>query len=259
MARFSRRRRSAAIFMRKSKEAMRRCAVVKRLRLRWTLLRRAWARRVVMSSARWRCWREQVQGAAETAAGGEFVDAAALDQDAIAHLVGEGGAEVGDVLVEFAAGVDDEFGGGGWRRGAHVGDEIGDGEIGFVAYAGDHRDFGGGDCAGDDFFVEGPEIFEGATATGDDQDVNRLLAVEELDGADDFRGGAIALHANGIESELHVVEAAAENADNVADGGTGGRGDEADAAREDRQGLLAGFGEEAFGFEALFQLVEGQL
>ena len=118
----------------------------------------------------------------------------------------------------------------------------------------------GGDSAGNDFLVEGPEIFERAAATGDDQDVNRLLAVEELHGTDDFCGGAISLHANGIKSELHIVEAAAENADDVADSGTGGGSDEPDAARKDAAGASCGLcGEEAFGFEALLELVEGEL
>ena len=52
---------------------------------------------------------EQVERPAESATAGQFVDAAAEDEDAIAQLVGEGGAQVGDVLVEFAAGLDDKF------------------------------------------------------------------------------------------------------------------------------------------------------
>ena len=45
---------------------------------------------------------EQIERTAETAAGAEFVDAAALDKNAIAHLIDESLAQVGDVFVEFA-------------------------------------------------------------------------------------------------------------------------------------------------------------
>ena len=58
---------------------------------------------------------------------------------------------------------------------------------------------------------------------------------------------------------MHIVEAAAKDPDNVADGGARRRGDQADAAREHRQRLLALGGEQAFGFEAFFELLEGEL
>src|SRR2546426_84390 len=70
---------------------------------------------------------EKIERAAETPARGQLVDAAAQDQDAITHLLGKSAAEVRDVLIKFTAGLDDEFGGGGRRGGANVGDEIGDG------------------------------------------------------------------------------------------------------------------------------------
>ena len=79
-------------------------------------------------------------------------------------MVDERLAKVGDVFVEFAAGVDDEFGGRGRGGGANVGDEIGDGEIGFVADARDYWNHGLRDGARDRFFVESPEIFERASA-----------------------------------------------------------------------------------------------
>ena len=58
---------------------------------------------------------EKVERAAEPTTAGEFVDAAAEDQDAIAHLFGEGATELRYVLVEFAAGLHHEFRGGGRR------------------------------------------------------------------------------------------------------------------------------------------------
>ena len=58
---------------------------------------------------------EQIERAAKTGARGEFVYAAAENQDAIAYLLGESAAQVGDVLVEFAARLHYEFGGSGRR------------------------------------------------------------------------------------------------------------------------------------------------
>src|SRR6266481_1998246 len=163
------------------------------------------------------------------------------------------------MLIEFAARLHDELGGGGRRGGAHVGDEIGDGEIGFVADSGDYRNFGGEDGAGDFFFVEGPEIFEGAAATREDQYVHHLAAIEELQRADYFRRGAFALDTHGINGEVHIAKASAQDAHHVANRGAARGSDQADAAGQERQRLLAAGGKEAFGFEALFELLEGKL
>ncbi len=69
------------------------------------------------------------------------MDVAGKFQQAIADQAGKGLAEVGDVLVKFAARLDDELGGGGRSRSADIGDEISDGEIGFVADAGNDGNF----------------------------------------------------------------------------------------------------------------------
>jgi len=50
---------------------------------------------------------QEVEWAAEASARGIFVNAAAEDENAIANLLDEGAAEVGDVLGEFAAGLHD--------------------------------------------------------------------------------------------------------------------------------------------------------
>ncbi len=79
------------------------------------------------------------------------------------------------------------LGGGGRRGGAHVGGEIGDGEIGLVADAGDDGNGAGGNGARDGFFVESPEVFERAAAAREDENVGKLLAVEIFDGLRRFR------------------------------------------------------------------------
>ena len=173
---------------------------------------------------------QEIERAAEPATASQFVDAAGGFEQAVTHQAGEIVAQVGEVLVEFAAGLQDEFGGGGRGGGAHIGDEIGDGEIGFVADAGDYRDCGIEDGARDDLFVEGPQIFEGAAAPRQNQHVDRDFLIEVFQSFDDFGGGAFALYAYGIERQADIVEAAAQNADDVADGGAAGGSDQADAA-----------------------------
>src|SRR5882672_3854816 len=84
---------------------------------------------------------QKIERAAKAAARGEFVNATRQFQQAIPNQTSERFAQVSDVLVELGARLDDQLGGGGRRGGANVGNEIGDGEIGFVAYAGDHGNF----------------------------------------------------------------------------------------------------------------------
>jgi hypothetical protein len=56
---------------------------------------------------------------------------------------------------------------------AQIGREVGDCEINFVSDGGDNRNSRGGDGAGDDFFIERPEIFNAAAAAPDDQNIDR--------------------------------------------------------------------------------------
>src|SRR5438045_4713989 len=155
---------------------------------------------------------KQIERAAKTGTGRKFVNAATENQDAIAYLLGESPAQVSNVLVEFAACLDNQFGGGGRRGSAHVGDEIGDGEVGLVADSGDYGNLRIENGAGDDFFVEGPQVFEGATAAGENQHVHELFCIEELHRFDDFLSGAFALHAHGKHGEMDVGKTAREDA-----------------------------------------------
>jgi hypothetical protein len=99
---------------------------------------------------------KQVERAAETSASSERVNAAGRFQESITNQTGESFAKIEDMFVEFAARVDDELSGCGGRGSANVGDEIGDGEISFVANAGNYGNGTRKDGASDGFFVEGP-------------------------------------------------------------------------------------------------------
>ncbi len=106
-------------------------------------------------------------GAVDTA----FMQGAGGHGQAIAQGLQHLGVLRGDDIEQAVFGADDELGGGRGRGRAEIGDEIGDGEIGFVADGGDDRHFGCANGAGDGLFVEGPQIFERAAAASEDDDV----------------------------------------------------------------------------------------
>ena len=60
----------------------------------------------------------------------------------------------------------------GWGRAGRR-RRLGDGGVRLVTDAGGDGDFGGDDGAGEGFFVEGPEVFEGAAAANQKNKVNR--------------------------------------------------------------------------------------
>jgi hypothetical protein len=63
-----------------------------------------------------------------------------------------------DVRKEFVLPSNDELGSRRGCRRPEVGDEVGDGHVGFVAHSADHRHSRASQGARDHFFVEGPEI-----------------------------------------------------------------------------------------------------
>ena len=176
----------------------------------------------------------------------------------------EAGIEAGEVLGDAVLGLGDELGGGRGRGRAEVGDEVGDGEVGFVADGGDHGNLGGGDGAGDALGVEGGQVFKRAAAAGDDDDVDQSLAVgaggvEAGDGGFDFSGGGVALHAGGADRTLRpawrrptiwrksrMTAPVGEVTMPTVRGNAG-------------SGRLRSGVEEAFGLEALLELLEGEL
>src|ERR1051325_11507266 len=67
-----------------------------------------------------------------------------------------------------------DLSGRGRRRGAMIGSEIGDREIGFVAHCGDYRNRRLANRTRDLFLVESPEISRRATATAHDQHIDEI-------------------------------------------------------------------------------------
>ena len=158
-----------------------------------------------------------------------------------------------DGLAEDGTVGDHEFGGGGRRRGAAVGHVVGDGEVGLVAHAAYHGNMVTEDGPGHDFLVEGPEVFEGTAATGDDYHVAATVHVQPVQGVGNLGRGVQALHLGGGEQQAGQRIAAADDVLDVLPGRAGGGGDHAHHFRELGQGTFARFLEQAFLTQAGFQ------
>ena len=71
-------------------------------------------------------------------------------------MAAQAGGEVGELFQKLGGIGGEDFGGGAGRWGAEVGDEVRDGEIDLVSHGTHHRDWRGGNGAGEDFLVEFP-------------------------------------------------------------------------------------------------------
>src|SRR5215472_1742532 len=128
-----------------------------------------------------------------------------------------------------------------------------------MAYPCDHGNFRPRDCPSDGLFVKGPEVFKRSTATGQNQHFRGFAAIEIVKGSRNLTCRALSLDLHGIELHVNIGKAALEDPQNVANRGTCGGGDDADAARQNRQRLFAPFVEEAFFLQLAFKLLEGDL
>ena len=114
-----------------------------------------------------------------------------------------------------------------------------------MPHGGNDRDFRFIHRVGDQLFVEGPKVFDGAAAASDDQHVRRLFAVELLDRRRDLRRGQLALHLHGGKDDLCRRETAFEHSLDVMHRRARGRGHNADALRKARQRLFVRLIEQA--------------
>src|SRR6202030_3982617 len=99
---------------------------------------------------------------------------------------------------------------------------------------GDHGNCGSGDGAGKALAVEGGEIFGRASAAGDDNHLNAAELIEQTDASGYFKRGGVALDLGGEDQQVYRTMAALQDVENVAQGGTLRRGDDADAGRQRR-------------------------
>ena len=163
-----------------------------------------------------------------------------------------------DALQQFALVGHDYF--CSRRRGGRpgVGDKVGNRKVGFVAHGAHDRNAAGGNGPGQDFLVEGPEVFCASAAAADDYhlDLARQVAVEKVDCTGDFLGGAGALHANVVDQNVQPRPAAREHVNDVANGRPGGTGHHGDGLRAGRQRLLSVRCEEALFLQPYFEFAE---
>src|SRR6185312_450873 len=99
---------------------------------------------------------------------------------------------------------------------AEVGDEVRDSEVGLVADGGDDGNLGCSDGAGERLVIEAGEIFDGAAAASENDDVDeRGVGIEVADSGGD-RGAAVgALHGRWVDKQVETGVAAAGDGDDV--------------------------------------------
>ena len=136
-----------------------------------------------------------------------------------------------DPADELVLAADHDLGGGRRRGRAQVGDEVGNRHVGFVADGRDHRHRAGGNRPGDDFLVEGPQVFDRAAAASGDDDIHAGHGADQPQSARNLAGRALALHARGRNHQVRVGIAAPQHPDDVAQRRAVARGDDADAPR----------------------------
>ena len=67
-----------------------------------------------------------------------------------------------------------------------IGHKVGNGHIRFVSHGRDHRDLGIVNGVGHDFFIERPQILNGAATPANDQKIGKLVPIGIADGCCDL-------------------------------------------------------------------------
>ncbi len=126
----------------------------------------------------------------------------------------------------------------GRRRGARVGDEIAYGEVGLVSDAADDRDARFEYRAGEDFFVEGPQVLDRAATAAHDQDIDFGVSIRGRNRRGDLVGGAGALYRRRVQDDRKTRETARQRGQDVAQCGGYGRCDDTQRQRKGRERSL---------------------
>ncbi len=122
---------------------------------------------------------------------------------------------------------------------AQVGHQIGEGDVGFVSDAADHRQLGRCNRQYQTLVVEGPEVFQRATAAHEKQRIHFIALVGDLQRAHQRGRRVGALHQARIHDHAHMRRTAFQRRQHVMQGRTGRRSDNAQVQRKARQWLLA--------------------
>jgi hypothetical protein len=115
------------------------------------------------------------------------------------------------------------------------------------------------DGPGHRFGIKGLQIFEGAAATGQDDNIRAVSFFYDIKCFYDFLCCGVTLDLYRKNVDLQVRETALKDGEHVVNDRAGGRGDQGDAPGQKRQLFFLVGMEKAFFFKSAFKLLEGYL
>ena len=141
------------------------------------------------------------------------------------------------------------------RRGGspRVGHEVGDGEVGLVAHAGDHGQTRRVDGPRHPLIIEGPQFFQRSAAPRDDDSLCFRVLIEGFNSGHDLQRRLVPLHQGRGENHFQQGVATPQDVQYIPESSARRRGDYAQAAGKGRQGPLALRVEEALGLQAFLE------
>ena len=105
-------------------------------------------------------------------------------------------------------------------------------------------------------FIKGPQVFDGATTTTDDQDIEVRPIIGLLDIGDNFLGSSLSLYLGWKKENLHARKAPRNSRDNIANNGPTLTGNNPNFLGELGDSLFELLLKKAFFLEFLFQLLK---
>jgi len=190
---------------------------------------------------------------------GQGCHLAAKRRQAEAHLLLQPVEKGVQLRSKFTLALNHEFCRSRRRRSAQVGDKISNCEVHLVSNSGNDRDAGMIDCPGNHFFIERPEILEGAPPPTHDQDIHLPVLIEGTDRLGNFSCRPFSLNLDRIEEDFQIGKAPVQHRENIMDGCAGRGSNDSDPLRELRNGSFVGLVEEAFPRQPFLQLDKRQL
>ncbi len=131
--------------------------------------------------------------------------------------------------------------------------------IDFMPDSRHNRDAGGRDRACDDFLIETPEIFQGPSATANNDHLGSTLFVQQCQRIGNLSPRSLPLHLHRRNDDMERRPPSLEHAQDISNRRPGQRGNHADGSRKRRQDFFPALIKQPLCPEPLFQLVKRQL